>query len=165
MGNKCETGNVKRFFLLLLGSFLSLSAWAQTGVICGTVSDAKFKDALIGASVVIEGTTVGAIADVEGNFRIENVKPGKYTIVASYVSYKSETIRDVVVKAHQESVLRIELSDADLQLQNVVVVAQRKLGTEKKKGGKGTRHYQYGTEKPTGRKRYFSPTDRQDTGQ
>ena len=130
MGNKCETGNVKRFFLLLLGSFLSLSAWAQTGVICGTVSDAKFKDALIGASVVIEGTTVGAIADVEGNFRIENVKPGKYTIVASYVSYKSETIRDVVVKAHQESVLRIELSDADLQLQNVVVVAQRKLGTE-----------------------------------
>ena len=55
MGNKCETGNVKRFFLLLLGSFLSLSAWAQTGVICGTVSDAKFKDALIGASVVIEG--------------------------------------------------------------------------------------------------------------
>ena len=70
MGNKCETGNVKRFFLLLLGSFLSLSAWAQTGVICGTVSDAKFKDALIGASVVIEGTTVGAIADVEGNFRI-----------------------------------------------------------------------------------------------
>ena len=80
------------------------------------MSDAKFKDALIGASVVIEGTTVGAIADVEGNFRIENVKPGKYTIVASYVSYKSETIRDVVVKAHQESVLRIELSDADLQL-------------------------------------------------
>ena len=64
MGNKCETGNVKRFFLLLLGSFLSLSAWAQTGVICGTVSDAKFKDALIGASVVIEGTTVGTIADV-----------------------------------------------------------------------------------------------------
>ena len=89
---QCETGNVKRFFLLLLGSFLSLSAWAQTGVICGTVSDAKFKDALIGASVVIEGTTVGAIADVEGNFRIENVKPGKYTIVASYVSYKSETL-------------------------------------------------------------------------
>ena len=116
MGNKCETGNVKRFFLLLLGSFLSLSAWAQTGVICGTVSDAKFKDALIGASVVIEGTTVGAIADVEGNFRIENVKPGKYTIVASYVSYKSETIRDVVVKAHQESVLNCPMPTCNFRM-------------------------------------------------
>ena len=82
----------------------------------------------------------------------------KYTIVASYVSYKSETIRDVVVKAHQESVLRIELSDADLQLQNVVVVAQRKLGTE-------TAIINTVRKKPTGRKRYFSPTDRQDTGQ
>ncbi|MCQ5224240.1 carboxypeptidase-like regulatory domain-containing protein [Parabacteroides merdae] len=47
------------------------------------MSDAKFKEALIGASGVSEGTTVGAIADEEGNFRIENVKPGKYTIVAS----------------------------------------------------------------------------------
>ena len=52
------------------------------------------------------------------------------TLVASYVSYKTQTIKDVVVIAHQEAVVRIELSDADLQLQNVVVVAQRKLGTE-----------------------------------
>lgn len=150
MGNKCETGNVKRFFLLLLGSFLSLSAWAQTGVICGTVSDAKFKDALIGASVVIEGTTVGAIADVEGNFRIENVKPGKYTIVASYVSYKSETIRDVVVKAHQESVLRIE----SVRCRPATSECG---GRGTTKVGNGNRHYQYGTEKPAGRKAVFQP--------
>lgn len=77
MGNKCETGNVKRFFLLLLGSFLSLSAWAQTGVICGTVSDAKFKDALIGASVVIEGTTVGAIARRGGKLPYRECQTGK----------------------------------------------------------------------------------------
>ncbi|WP_304957893.1 hypothetical protein, partial [uncultured Parabacteroides sp.] len=67
MRNKNEAGRLRIFFLLLSGCFLSLAAWAQTGVICGTVTDAKFKDALIGASVVIEGTTVGAITDVEGN--------------------------------------------------------------------------------------------------
>ena len=155
MGNKCETGNVKRFFLLLLGSFLSLSAWAQTGVICGTVSDAKFKDALIGASVVIEGTTVGAIADVEGNFRIENVKPGKYTIVASYVSYKSETIRG-------ESPSGVGAENRTVRCRPATSECG---GRGTTKVGNGNRHYQYGTEKPTGRKRYFSPTDRQDTGQ
>lgn len=117
-------------FLLLLGSLFGIAAQAQTGVICGTVTDAKFKEPLIGASVVIAGTTVGAIADIDGNFRIENVKPGVYSVVVSYVSYSSQTIKDVTVVARQESVLRIELSDADLQLQNVVVVAQRKLGTE-----------------------------------
>lgn len=125
-----ERRGIRMVLLLLLGSFLALMAQAQTGVICGTVTDAKFKEPLIGASVVIEGTTVGAIADVDGNFRIENVKPGKYNVVASYVSYNSQTIKDITVVARQEAVLRIELSDADLQLQNVVVVAQRKLGTE-----------------------------------
>ena len=113
-----------------MGVFLSFSLWAQTGVICGTVTDAKIKEPLIGASVVIEGTTVGAITDIDGNFRIENVKPGTYTVAASYVSYQTQTVKDVPVVACQEAVLNIELSDANLQLQNVVVVAQRKLGTE-----------------------------------
>lgn len=120
----------RKLYGLLLSSLLSFSLWAQTGVICGTVMDAKLKEPLIGASVVIEGTTTGAITDLDGNFRIEKVKPGKYAVSASYVSYQTEIIKDVPVVAGQEAVLRIELSDANLQLQNVVVVAQRKLGTE-----------------------------------
>lgn len=130
MGNKREKRGLLMLVLLLFGSFLALTARAQTGVICGTVTDAKFKEPLIGATVSIEGTTIGAITDIDGNFRIEKVQPGKYTLVASYVSYKTQNIKDVAVVAHQEAVVRIELSDADLQLQNVVVVAQRKLGTE-----------------------------------
>ncbi|WFE83004.1 TonB-dependent receptor [Parabacteroides chongii] len=130
MRNKREKRGLLMLVLLLFGSFLALTAQAQTGVICGTVTDAKFKEPLIGATVSIEGTTIGAITDIDGNFRIEKVQPDKYTLVASYVSYKTQNIKDVAVVAHQEAVVRIELSDADLQLQNVVVVAQRKLGTE-----------------------------------
>lgn len=130
MSNKSKSKGMMRICLLWMGLFLSVSLWAQTGVICGTVTDAKLKEPLIGASVVIEGTTIGAITDIDGNFRIENVKPGKYTVAASYVSYQTQKVKEVPVVAHQEAVLNIELSDADLQLQNVVVVAQRKLGTE-----------------------------------
>ena len=130
MGKSLRGKRLKRLGLFWVGVFLSFSLWAQTGVICGTVTDAKIKEPLIGASVVIEGTTVGAITDIDGNFRIENVKPGTYTVAASYVSYQTQTVKDVPVVACQEAVLNIELSDANLQLQNVVVVAQRKLGTE-----------------------------------
>lgn len=130
MRDKHERRGLWMLILLLFGSILALTAQAQIGVICGTVTDAKFKDPLIGATVSIQGTTIGAITDIDGNFRLENLKPGKYTLVASYVSYKTEMIKDVAVVARQESVVRIELSDADLQLQNVVVMAQRKLGTE-----------------------------------
>ncbi len=130
MRNNCRAGLILTFLLFLTSSLFAFTTQAQTGVICGTVFDGKYKEPLIGASVLIDGTTTGAIADIDGNFRIENVRPGKYTLQASYVSYNTEIIKDVVVVAHQESVLRIELSESNLQLQNVTVVAQRKLGTE-----------------------------------
>jgi len=119
-----------RLLLLLAGVFLSLTINAQTGVICGNVSDAKLNEPLIGASVVISGTTTGVVTDLDGNFRIENVTPGTYAVSVSYVSYQTQVIPSVKVVARQEAVVNVKLSDADLQLQNVVVVAQRKLGTE-----------------------------------
>ena len=78
-----------RLLLLLAGVFLSLTINAQTGVICGNVSDAKLNEPLIGASVVISGTTTGVVTDLDGNFRIENVTPGTYAVsVSYYTSYK-----------------------------------------------------------------------------
>ncbi len=56
--------------------------------------------------------------------------PGTYAVSVSYVSYQTQVIPSVKVVARQEAVVNVKLSDADLQLQNVVVVAQRKLGTE-----------------------------------
>lgn len=144
--------------LLLFGSFLALTARAQTGVICGTVTDAKFKEPLIGATVSIEGTTIGAITDIDGNFRIEKVQPGKYTLVASYVSYKTQTIKDVVVIAHQEAVVRIELSDADLQL-------QKRCGCGPTKTGDGDSRIEYRPQKPSRSERNIRPADQQDAGQ
>ncbi|MDR1937647.1 MAG: TonB-dependent receptor, partial [Tannerellaceae bacterium] len=119
-----------RFFIFFSGSFLSFSAFAQTGIINGAVTDAKRKEPLIGAAVVIGGTTVGAVTDIDGRFRIEGVRPGVYSLSASYVSYQTQTLTDVRVSAGQETSLAIVLDDADLQLQNVTVVAQRRLGTE-----------------------------------
>ncbi|MBP8759165.1 MAG: TonB-dependent receptor [Parabacteroides sp.] len=119
-----------RLILLLFGVLLSLSIYAQTGVICGNVSDGKLNEPLIGASVVIGGTTTGVVTDLDGNFRIENVSPGTYSLSVSYVSYQTQVIPSVKVISRQEAVVNVQLSDANLQLQNVVVVAQRKLGTE-----------------------------------
>ncbi len=116
--------------LLLVCSIASAEQPPHTGVICGTVTDAKFKEPLIGATVVIEGTSIGAVTDMDGNFRIESVEPGKYALVASYVSYRTQNVKDVAVEEGSEAVVSIEMVDAEVELQNVVVVAQRRLGTE-----------------------------------
>ncbi len=121
---------LKKLLLLLVGTFYSFSIVAQTGVIYGNITDTRYKEPLIGATVVIDGTTVGAVTDMDGNFRIENVTAGTYSVSASYVSYQTQTILDVKVVSGQETPLTIVLSDAELQLENITVVAHRKLGTE-----------------------------------
>ncbi len=130
MSTPGKSRNIFLTLLFVVTIFLPLASQAQTGVICGTVYDATYKEPLIGATVTITGTGIGAVTDMDGKYRIEKVNKGTYSITSSYVSYNPEMVPNVKVEAYQETVVNITLSDANVQLQNVTVVAQRKLGTE-----------------------------------
>ncbi|MCB0736951.1 MAG: carboxypeptidase-like regulatory domain-containing protein [Bacteroidetes bacterium] len=67
---------------------LPLSVWADITV-SGKVTDAKTGEGLIGATVRVMGTTIGAFTDVEGNFTINNVPYGSNKLVVSYTGYKN----------------------------------------------------------------------------
>jgi len=56
-------------FILLYSSWL----FAQTGSIRGIIVDQESGDPLIGANIIIDGTTMGAATDVEGSYQITNV--------------------------------------------------------------------------------------------
>jgi hypothetical protein len=118
-------------FLLFLAAGIPASAlFAQTGAVSGHIADAKNREPLIGAAVVIAGTTTGAVTDMDGYFRIEGIRPGVYSVSASYVSYQTQSRGGIEISAGQETKVDIALEDAGLQLQNVTVVTQRRLGTE-----------------------------------
>ena len=61
---------MKQFALLIILMALSLAGRSQTGVIKGTITDANTKESLIGATVVIQGTTKGASTDFDGNYKL-----------------------------------------------------------------------------------------------
>ena len=86
----------------------------------GTVSD----DAgpVIGASVVVKGTTVGVITDIDGNFTLR--VPAGATLVVSFIGYE-----DKIIQYKGEKQLNISLSESVQQLQEVQVIAY---GTTKK---------------------------------
>ena len=67
-------------------SLLLIVMFATAADIKGVVKDSETKEPLIGASVQIDGTTVGTITDLDGSFVLNGVK-GETTIVVSYVSY------------------------------------------------------------------------------
>jgi len=109
------------FFLLL---FFSFTIQAQTGTIRGTITDAKTNEPLIGASVLIEGTTNGAAADLDGNYVIQNVPAGTHSLVVSYVAYESVARNGVVLQNNQEIVVDIQMTSDDISLEEVEVVAR-----------------------------------------
>jgi hypothetical protein len=90
---------------MLMLIFAQLSA--QTGKISGKVTDAKSGETLIGVAVYLEGTTIGASTDLDGKFLLNNLKPGAYSVVARYVSYKIKTVTGVEVKAGETIFLEI----------------------------------------------------------
>ena len=64
----------EKVLMLLACLWLTVGlAMAQNSKVIGIVTDAEGGEPVIGASVLVEGTTVGAITDLDGNFVIENV--------------------------------------------------------------------------------------------
>jgi hypothetical protein len=112
------------FFLL----FLSIYVWGGTvGRIQGKVTDLQTGEPLIGANVIVTGTSFGAATDVNGDYEINNLEPGVYDLKASYIGYKTVTITGVRVSADLSSETDFKLPPEGVQVGEVQVVAQRPL--------------------------------------
>lgn len=97
--------------------------FAQTGGVKGRVVDAESGEALIGVTVIIENTTKGSIADLDGNYTITKVPVGDQTVVVSYVGYE-ETKVDVTIKEGEiTEVALVDLNSASIGLQEVEIFA------------------------------------------
>ncbi|RMH76888.1 MAG: TonB-dependent receptor [Calditrichaeota bacterium] len=111
--------------ILALLAFTQICWAGTTGKIAGTVTDKKTGQPLIGADVVLEGTQLGSSTDQDGFFMIINVPPGTYRLTVYYVGYTSQTIENVRVSIDRTTSLKIQLSPASVEGEEVVVEAER----------------------------------------
>ncbi len=114
---------MKKLTLFLVAMLTWLGAIAQNVNVSGTVVSATDGEPLIGATVMVKGTSTGAATDLDGNFSIE-VPTGK-TLVFSYVGYTNQEYK---VTGAEKS-LKISLSEDSQVLDDVVVVGY---GTQRK---------------------------------
>jgi hypothetical protein len=83
---------MRKYLLFLISILLCQNITAQsTGKIAGRITDKQNNEPIPFANVFVEGTTLGAAANDEGDYSILNVPPGVYTVTASVVGI-SETI-------------------------------------------------------------------------
>ncbi len=80
---------VVAFALLVLLMFcIPAELAAQTrGSVKGHLTDAQSGEPLMFANIALKGTTTGTVTDTEGNYLMNNIKPGTYTLIFSYISY------------------------------------------------------------------------------
>jgi len=93
------------FFLLL-----QIPLWAQYGKIQGKVIDRESGEPLIGATIVLSQTSLGAATDTAGLFAIVAVPAGTYSAAASYAGYTPSSIQAIRVEANQTTLCTILLS-------------------------------------------------------
>ncbi|GAB3299839.1 TonB-dependent receptor [Hymenobacter humi] len=109
----------------------SFTVLAQSGgTIRGTVREAKTQEPVIGASVVVDGTSIGIATDLDGTFSLAKVPAGMHTLRISSVSYQPKSIPSLQVEAGKVVVVNTTLDDAAAALDEVVVTAQRRTNTE-----------------------------------
>ena len=113
---------LKKIIFTINISFIAFFSFAQTGKIIGKIIDSKTGETLPGATVLIDGTTKGASADFDGNYSLTGLQAGKYTLVASYITYDNKKFIDVIVKANDITEFNIGLEQSSSQTLNEVVV-------------------------------------------
>lgn len=116
-------------FLITLFIFFGIIGVNAQSFIRGTVTDKKTGEPLTGATILIEGTTTGTTADIDGNYELKTV-PGNFTLIISYVSYTSTKLTNIIVEQGKTTLLPIELEEVSLELKSVQVVARMKTDTD-----------------------------------
>ena len=89
---------------------------AQVRKVTGTVTSAEDGLPVVGASVLVKGTTVGTVTDIDGNFTISNVPSSAGTLVISFIGLETQEVKI-------QPVMKVVLKSDAEQLDEVMVVA------------------------------------------
>ena len=122
--SKCNSWLGRKFLFTIVAFVLSgVMAFAQTKTVTGTIVD-EFGEPIIGANVLVKGTTNGAVTDIDGNYSITGVSNAD-ELVVSYIGYASQTF-----PVGNQSTFNITMKEDGENLEEVVVVGY---GVQKKK--------------------------------
>jgi len=112
-----------RLILLLIGALIAPTTLAvvETGSIAGHVRDATTSKPIVGANVVVVGTSLSTVTDGNGHYVIANVPVGTYTVLARFIGYASGEKKGIRVTANAIAVADLTIASSPIALQGVVV--------------------------------------------
>jgi hypothetical protein len=99
-----------------------------TGKIIGKITDSQSSQGLPGVNIVLQGTTMGAASDADGNFLILNIPPGYYILRVTMVGYQTKIIENVRVMIDLTTTINSTLQQTVINAgEEITIVAERPL--------------------------------------
>ena len=110
---------------MLIGLALLISSclFSQNATISGKVTSNN--ESLEFVNIMLQGTEMGAITDLSGAYRITNIKPGTYKLIASSIGYKKE-YQSIALKSGDALTVNFELTEENSELNEVVITGTMK---------------------------------------
>lgn len=114
---------MKRTLMIFLIPFIFTAA-GTTGKLTGQIIDENTGQTLPFANITISGTNLGAATNLDGKYVILNIPPGKYSIKFQYIGFQTKVADNVSISIDQTTKINVSLSEASLEIGEVVVQAQ-----------------------------------------
>lgn len=114
--------------ILIVAFILVTQTWAgTTGKIAGTITDKATGEPLPGATIMVIGTSLGAISDADGSYTILYVPPGIHKVQISFIGYSKITVDEVRVFIDQTARINAALESEAIEVSELVVSAERRI--------------------------------------
>ena len=108
--------------LLLFNIIFALPSVLWAGSVKGIIVD-EYAEPLVGATIIKEGTTIGAYTNLDGTYTIKDLPVGKHKLIISYIGYKGKDTVVNITSAEQVLVLNVRLYSMHHEFTGVEVVA------------------------------------------
>ena len=118
---------MRKLTILFLATMFTAGLFAQNlaGKISGNVSSDG--QPLVGANVILDGTSMGAATDENGTYYILDVQPGVYTVRVNYIGYKTQVVSNIRVSIGLTTSQDFEMDVAAVEGETVEVTAEKPL--------------------------------------
>lgn len=112
----------RTFFVFFI--FAGIILPQNKGKIAGKVTDKFTRQPVPGVNILIEGTSIGAASDLNGDFLIEGVEPGSYRLKATAIGYESLIKTDIVVNTARPVFVTFEMLESVIELEGITVKSE-----------------------------------------
>jgi outer membrane receptor for ferrienterochelin and colicin len=114
---------IKSLLFLVIISAQFSSGFAQSCEIKGRVYNSINNQPVPFANIIIEGLYSGTSSDISGNYRIEDLEPGTYNVMCSFLGYKTKVAYEISVSSTRTSKVDFALVESSTKINEVVILA------------------------------------------